>query len=204
MVSDNRQLCDDAALCRLAQAGDRAAEEALILRYTRLVRRCAHPLFLIGGDSEDLTQEGLLGLFSAIRDYRVALGAGFATFAETCIRNRLFSAITTANRLKHTPLNTSVSIEAQDVAHTLGDWEIVDPESMVIAGEDVQELDTLLKGLLSPIESKVLQRYCDGYSYREIAAQLSVSAKTVDNAIQRIKTKLAKRRPQNRLKQETV
>ncbi|MCL2546560.1 MAG: sigma-70 family RNA polymerase sigma factor [Oscillospiraceae bacterium] len=184
------RLLDDTTLCGQAQAGDRQAEELLILRYTRHVRRCAHPLFLMGGDNEDLNQEGLLGLLSAIRDYRADGTAAFATYAETCIRNRLASAISKANRLKHTPLNSSLSMDVPQLAAVLHDFNVIDPEKWVIEREEGREFAQLLAGMLSSIESRVLQLYCDGYSYREIAAQMNVKSKTVDNAIQRIKKKL--------------
>jgi len=182
--------CDDADLCRFAQAGDRGAEEQLIVRYTRLVRRCAHPLFLMGGDNEDLIQEGLLGLLSAIRDYRDNEQAAFSTYAETCIRNRLASAISKANRLKHTPLNQSVPIDVTLTVTALYDLDVIDPEKWVIEREEGREFARMLSGMLSLIESKVLEYYCDGYSYREIATLVNVKVKTVDNAVQRIKKKL--------------
>ena len=107
---DLREL-EDEALCALAASGGREAEEALVVRYNRLVRMCARPCFLAGGDSEDLIQEGMLGLLSAIREYDPGKSAAFRTYAEICIKNRLFSAVKAAARNKHTPLNCSVSIE---------------------------------------------------------------------------------------------
>ncbi len=192
MASQNRQTAADEVLCRQAQAGDQLAEETLIVRYARTVRRCAHPLFLMGGDAEDLFQEGLLGLLSAIRDYRDDRSAGFGTYAETCIRNRLSSAVLTANRLKHAPLNTSVPLDGQEAEELRS---ASSPEQEVIGREESRELSQMLQGILTPTESRVLDRYCDGYSYREIADQLGVTTKTVDNAVQRIKRKLAKRKP---------
>ena len=102
---------DDAALARLAAGGDRQAEEALAARYMQLVRACARPLFLAGGDSEDLSQEGMFGLLSAIREFDPALGVSFRSFAEHCIRMRLFSAVKSASRLKHLPLNDRIPLE---------------------------------------------------------------------------------------------
>ena len=182
---------DDAALCRAAQAGDRRAEETLIIRYTRLVRRCAHPLFLMGGDGEDLIQEGLLGLLSAIRDFDDTKAASFATFAETCVRHRLSSAVQTANRRKHTPLNTSLPLDTPELSQTAAADD--DPEQWFIGREERRELNRVLRGILTKIENDVLGLYCDGYSYREIAATLHTKPKTVDNAVQRIKKKLGKR-----------
>jgi len=176
---------DDITLCRLSQSGDRLAEETLILRHGRLVRRCANPLFLMGGEKDDLIQEGLLGLLSAIRDYCEDGGASFTTYAETCIKNRLSSVITMANRQKHTPLNQAVPM---DSAHIEDD--VVDPEQLLLQWEEGQELRGVLRDVLSKVEANVLHFYCDGYSYREIAKMMDISTKSVDNAIQRIKKKL--------------
>ena len=111
-MAERRKLCamEDEALCALAASGDRQAEESLVVRYNRLVRMCARPYFLAGGDSEDLIQEGMLGLLSAIREYDPGKSASFRTYAEVCVKNRLFSAVKAAARNKHTPLNDSVSI----------------------------------------------------------------------------------------------
>jgi RNA polymerase sporulation-specific sigma factor len=187
-MMDERHTTDDENLCRLSQNGDRGAEEALILRYTRLVRRCAHPLFLIGGESEDLIQEGLLGLSSAIRDYNPGKNTSFRTYAEVCVRNRLSSAITVANRQKHMPLNEAVSLHIPEISASLPDSS--NPEQWVIGHEEGQELSETLRCLLSKLESDVLRYYLDGFSYREISEYLKVNPKTVDNAVQRIKTKI--------------
>ena len=188
MLGDRQH--NDETLCRLAQQGDRLAEETLILRYTRLVRRCAHPLFLIGGDSEDLNQEGLLGLLSAIRDYKPDKNASFRTYAEVCVRNRLSSAIVVANRRKHMPLNEAVSLYAPELFGELPDSP--GPEQWLIGREEGHELSEKLKSILSKLEAEALRYYLDGFSYREIAEQMKVSGKTVDNAVQRVKTKIAR------------
>ena len=180
----------DEMLCQQAQTGDRMAEESLIVRHTRLVRRCAHPLFLMGGDSEDLIQEGLMGLLSAIRDYKPDKNAAFRTYAEICVRNRLSTAIVVANRRKHVPLNESLSLYSQEIVVTPSGTD--DPEQWVIGREERKEFSETLKGLLSTLEADVLSRYLDGFSYREIAEQMNVRSKTVDNAIQRIRWKLAR------------
>lgn len=180
----------DEALQKMALAGDRRAEETLILRYSRTVRACARPLFLAGGDSEDLTQEGLLGLLDAIREYRGGQDATFATFARVCIRNRMYSAVRSASRAKHAPLNSSLSWERDDVEP--GMTALLGPEELLIAREDRVERLQRLKRTLSPLERTILERYLQGLSYEEIAQGIHRSAKSVDNAVQRIRRKLAR------------
>ena len=174
----------DEALCRLAGEGDREAEELLVARYTRLVRTCARPLFLIGGDSEDLTQEGMIGLMHAIREYRPDRAASFRTFAEVCIRNRIRSVITAAARGKHAPLNNSIPMEA------LPDM-ISGPEESLIDREEDSERLRRLEDRLSSLEKSILSLYLAGLTYDEIGRQLGRSSKSVDNAIQRIRRKVA-------------
>lgn len=191
----------DEALCAQVASGDRIAEEMLVMRYTRLVRVCARPFFLAGGDSEDLIQEGMLGLLTAVREYRVDRGGSFRTFAETCIRSRLLSAIKTAARGKHSPLNHSVSFENpsfdvnSDYAAFSPQSEQTDPEAMLISREDYRERTDRLKDHLSGFESEILGLYLTGLSYSDIAARIDRSPKSVDNAVQRIRRKLAQRFP---------
>lgn len=187
----------DEALCAQVASGDRIAEEMLAMRYTRLVRVCARPYFLAGGDSEDLIQEGMVGLLSAIREYRPDRGVSFRTFAETCIRNRLLSAIKAATRDKHTPLNHYVSFEAPsfdgntDYAALLPQSGQPDPEELIISREAYLERIDRLKDRLSGFEAKVLGLYLEGLSYTEIAAYVDRPLKSVDNAVQRIRRKVA-------------
>ena len=190
---DLREL-EDEALCALAASGGREAEEALVVRYNRLVRMCARPCFLAGGDSEDLIQEGMLGLLSAIREYDPGKSAAFRTYAEICIKNRLFSAVKAAARNKHTPLNQSVSIESPlyDGAGQPGS-RAKDPEEILLDRESFRERMEALVGQLSGFEAGVLRLYLNGLSYSEIAAQVGKSPKSVDNAVQRIRRKLAQR-----------
>ena len=188
-------ILDDLSLQSLAVSGDRDAEEALAARYLRLVRICARPLFLVGGDSEDLIQEGTFGLLSAIRRYDPADGASFSTFAERCIRMRLLSAIKSASRLKHVPLNDGISLEqlSEDPGtDILSLPELVrhDPEDLILAKESKEELRAAFSRCLSKFEIKDL--YLEGLSYREIAERLCRNAKSVDNAVQRIRRKLAR------------
>ena len=186
---------EDNKLLELAQNGDREAEEALAERYLRLVRACARPLFLAGGDSEDLIQEGTFGLLSAIRNFHPADSTSFRTYAEHCIRMRLFSAVKSASRLKHFPLNDGISLEqlSEDSGADLSAFPVGflrNPEELVLARESKEELDAAFSRCLSRFEIKVLDLYLEGLSYREIAQRLSRDAKSVDNAVQRIRRKL--------------
>jgi RNA polymerase sporulation-specific sigma factor len=188
---------EDGALLLLASRGDREAEEQLAVRYSRLVRICARPFFLAGGDSEDLTQEGMFGLLRAIREYDPGTGVPFHSFAETCIRNRLLSAIKSASRRKHMPLNSGVSLEeilSEEASPALPP-EIAfrrDPEEMVLARESADELFHTFDRYLSKYEREVLSLYLEGSSYRDMAQATGRSEKSVDNAVQRIRRKLAR------------
>ncbi len=196
--SDNFQGIDDSDLLRLAGGGDREAEERLATRYTRLVRICARPLFLAGGDSEDLIQEGMLGLLSAIRQYDPSMSTAFKTYAEVCIRRRLYSAVKSASRLKHLPLNDGLSLdyilseESQTQLAANPEAFRRTPEEQVLARESEFELNKAFAQKLSRLEKDVLALYLDGLSYDEIAAKTGRDVKSVDNAVQRIRRKLAR------------
>jgi len=174
-------------------AGDSAAEEALVSEYAQLVRVCARPYFLAGGDSEDLIQEGMLGLLSAVRTFDPSKGVKFSTYAEFCVRRRMYSAIRAASAYKHTPLNSYISLESQqlDETSTKNVCFLRDPEDFIIARESVGEVEKLLYGALSRFESSVLELFLDGMSYKDMALQLVKPVKSVDNAVQRIRRKLA-------------
>ena len=187
----------DTGLLNSVIEGDRVAEEILVERYMQLVRSCARPLFLAGGDSEDLIQEGMFGLLSAIRQYEPSSGTSFRTFAEHCIRMRLYSAIKSASRLKHLPLNDGVSLEqlSEDSSMQLSaipDSVRRNPEDLVLARERTEELYSELALCLSGLEKNVLSLYLEGLSYREIASRLGKQEKSIDNAVQRIRRKLAR------------
>lgn len=191
---EKNQRCSDETLSQMATLGDTSAEEELIGRYARLVRICARPLFLVGGDSEDLIQEGMLGLLGAVRAFDHTRNVTFRTFAETCIRNRLTSAIKAALRTKHKPLNDSVSIEtpqfdSNEVYHSTLK---LSPEDLIIGQEEKRELLNRLKNQLSPLEAEILPHYLDGFSCAEIAHTVGKSPKSVDNAVQRIRKKLVR------------
>ncbi len=192
------QETSDSELISQARSGDRAAEEALVLRFGRLVRACARPLFLMGGDSEDLVQEGMVGLLAAIREYDPQRNASFRTYAEVCIRNRLLSAVRAASRDKHTPLNSYVPLDTALFDDTERDERSsVDqrqgnPEALFIHREDMQERMNRIYSQLSPLETRVLRLYLSGLSYSEIASKCNRPLKSVDNAVQRIRQKIAR------------
>jgi len=184
----------DEELQALAARRQSGAEEVLAERYARLVRACARPFFLNGGDSEDLIQEGMLGLLSAIREFNADKGASFKTYAEICIRNRIQSAIRSAARKKHAPLNDGVSLDdiLSDESQTLGSRYFQrSPEEQVLARETEKEFISVYSQRLSKLEAQVLDLYLDGLSYQEMAFALGKDTKAVDNAVQRIRKKLA-------------
>ena len=186
----------DEALCRLAASGDRRAEETLVSRYTRLVRSCARPYFLAGGDSEDLTQEGMLGLIKAVREFQADKDTSFRTFAEICIRSRLYSALRSAGREKHQVLNQSISLDTPDFdsnSYTSGTNCLAQrgPEDELIDREHTVALLSGVRKQLSEFEAKILGYYLNGLSCREIAQEVERPVKSVDNAVQRIRRKVA-------------
>ncbi len=196
-MTDYSELSDQ-ALQALAIQGVSDAEETLITRYIRSVRMCARPLFLAGGDSEDLIQEGMLGLLSAIRQYDPAENVPFRSYAELCINRRLYSAVKSASRLKHLPLNSGVPLddilseEAQPQATNFPDSGRRITEEQVLARESEKELHSAFPKYLSDFELRILQLYLSGLSYSEMAAETGKTEKSVDNAVQRIRRKLAR------------
>ena len=186
----------DEALCSLAVSGDRAAEEVLVTRSNRLVRTCARPFFLAGGDSEDLTQEGMVGLIKAVREFDAEKDASFRTFAEVCIRNRLYTVLRASSREKHQALNQSVSLDTPDFdsnSYTSGTSNLAqrNPEDHMIDRERTAALLSGVRKQLSEFEAKILGYYLDGLSCREIAETVGRPPKSVDNAVQRIRRKVA-------------
>ncbi|MDZ4180242.1 MAG: RNA polymerase sporulation sigma factor SigH [Coriobacteriia bacterium] len=187
------------ALVVAAQAGDEGASSQLIRKYRSLVRCKARSYFLVGGDRDDIIQEGLIGLYKAIRDYDPSRQASFRSFAELCVTRQMITAIKTATRRKHSPLNSYVSLSRpagsdDDGERLLTDIlaakEICDPAEIV---ESAWEGDTVRQGLcesLSTFEARVLRLYVDGCSYQQIAERLGRHAKSVDNALQRVKRKV--------------
>lgn len=190
----------DRALIERARAGDQAAMDRLIDRYKGFVRMRASSYFLAGGESEDLVQEGLIGFYKAVRDYRPDREASFRSFAELCVTRQIITAIKTAARNKHSPLNTYVSFshtragsgsdQEVSLADILPSDPVVDPLSQVISSEELRALIDCLGETLSKLESGVLTMYLEGRSYEEIAERLECTPKTVDNALQRVKRKI--------------
>lgn len=192
-MSNMEDTVSDEELCELAGRNERDAEQELVLRYAPVVRAHARPLFLIGGDSEDLVQEGMIGLLDAIREFDRDKNVQFRTFASRCIRNRLASAIKSASRLKHIPLSDYVSIETSR-PESIINAQSQTPEDYVLGREAFLELFGFLTDLLSPLERKILGLYLQGLSYSEISVSLSKPVKSVDNAVQRIRRKIARQK----------
>jgi RNA polymerase sporulation-specific sigma factor len=194
-----RELADLQLVIR-ARNGDTGAMDALIRRYTGFVRLKASSYFLAGGDSEDLIQEGLIGLYKAVRDFRSDKETSFRSFAELCITRQIITAIKTATRFKHAPLNTYVSFsqtpagQESDGDCTLGDAlpgpSVDEPSVCVISTEELQSLVFCLGTGLSQLEADALRLYLEGSSYEEMADRLDVDTKTIDNALQRVKRKI--------------
>jgi RNA polymerase sporulation-specific sigma factor len=191
---------DDHYLVAMAKEGRPDAYDAIIRRYRGFVRLKASSYFLLGGEADDLIQEGLLGLYKAVRDYRTDRESSFRNFAELCITRQIITAVKTATRNKHTPLNQYVSFSQSPAAAGDSDTTLdevlpgptaADPVNQVIASEELASLVTCMSGVLSDLESRVLSLYLDGYSYEVIAERLECDTKTVDNALQRVKRKVA-------------
>src|SRR5581483_11311217 len=174
--------------------------DALIRRYTGFVRLKASSYFLAGGDNDDLLQEGLIGLYKAVRDFRPDKETSFRSFAELCVTRQIITAIKTATRYKHTPLNTYVSFSHTPAGHenegdvTLGDAlpgpSVDEPPVIVISSEELQSLVFTLGTGLSKLEAEALRLYLEGASYEEMAEELGCDTKTIDNALQRVKRKV--------------
>ena len=188
----------DNELLRLVETGDKVAEEQLAQRYIRLVKICSRPFFLVGGDGEDLIQEGMFGLLSAIREFDLSMNTSFKTYAEICVKRRIYSAIKTASRKKHEPLNDMVSFddvlsnENKSNAVSYGEVHRRIPEEQVLARESADEIIQTYSRCLSKFESEILNLYLSGLSYSEIAEVCGKTEKSVDNAVQRIRRKLAR------------
>src|SRR5690554_7704610 len=188
----------DEAIVEAARQGNVSAQEYLINKYKNFVRAKARSYFLIGADREDIIQEGMIGLYKAIRDFRHDKLASFRAFAELCITRQIITAIKTATRQKHIPLNSYVSLNKpiydEESDRTLMDVisgnKVSDPEELVISQEEFLDIERKMEEFLSELEWKVLMFYLEGKSYQEIADQLGRHVKSIDNALQRVKRKL--------------
>ncbi len=193
-----RNLTDEQLIDRLRGEDDADGKimDYILDKYKPLVRKKANAVFLIGGETDDLIQEGMIGLFKAIRDYDGTKEASFFHFAELCISRQLYKAVEASNRKKHAPLNSYISFYSEtgergpSLAETLTAEGAADPEQLVIDRENVQAFWDTVKKRLSKLEREVLDEYLAGQNYRQIAKKLGKPPKTVDNALQRIKTKI--------------
>jgi RNA polymerase sporulation-specific sigma factor len=189
---------EDERLVECVHEGDSDALEYLINKYKNFVRAKARSYFLIGADREDIVQEGMIGLYKAIRDFRGDKLSSFKAFAELCITRQMITAIKTATRQKHIPLNSYVSLDKpiydEESDRTLMDvicgTRVTDPEQLIINQEEFDDIELKMSEILSDLERKVLMLYLDGQSYQEISADLNRHVKSIDNALQRVKRKL--------------
>jgi RNA polymerase sporulation-specific sigma factor len=189
---------EDETVVELVRQGDTMALEYLINKYKNFVRAKSRSYFLVGADREDIIQEGMIGLFKAIRDYKEDKLSSFKAFAELCITRQIITAIKTATRQKHIPLNSYVSLDKpiydeesdRTLLDVISESKVTDPEEMIISQEEYVDIELKISELLSDLERKVLSLYLDGRSYQEISEQLNRHVKSIDNALQRVKRKL--------------
>ncbi|WP_048570019.1 RNA polymerase sporulation sigma factor SigH [Clostridium cylindrosporum] len=198
-ISDYENMVDE-EIVALAAEGEVFAEEYIINKYKSQVKAKTKSYFLIGADRDDIYQEGMIGLYKAIRDFKSDKLASFRAFAELCITRQIITAIKTATRQKHIPLNSYVSLnkpiydEESDrtLMDVLSTMHISDPEELVISKEEKQSIEDKMNEVLSPLEIQVIKSYLDGKSYQEMAEELNRHSKSIDNALQRVKRKLEK------------
>lgn len=196
----NHDSFDEEIVVELARKGDPKAQEQLIRKYKNFVRSKARAYFLIGADREDIVQEGMIGLFKAIRDFQPDKVTSFRSFAELCIKRQIITAIKTATRQKHIPLNSYVSLNKpifdEESDRTLYDMMMnskeLNPEHLIIKREELSLIEEKMGEVLSDLEWKVLNAYLEGKSYNEISLEMDKHVKSVDNALQRVKKKLEK------------
>ena len=199
-ISRLKNMTDEDIVTEIKEKHDDVALEYLIKKYRNLVRVKARAYFLIGADREDIIQEGMIGLYKGIRDFRSDKLSSFRAFAEMCITRQIITAVKTATRQKHIPLNSYVSLnkpiydEESDrtLLDILSGSVVIDPEEMMIHREEFMDIEDKMEKLLSDLEWKVLMAYLDGKSYQEIAMELHRHVKSIDNALQRVKRKLEK------------
>ncbi|MGG0286322.1 RNA polymerase sporulation sigma factor SigH [Peribacillus butanolivorans] len=195
---ENYVKLEDKVLVKMVHSGDSESLAFLINKYQNFVRAKTTPYFLIGADKEDLVQEGMIGLYKAIRDFREDRMTSFKAFAELCITRQIITAIKTATRQKHAPLNSYVSLDKplydEESNYTLMDMisgeKITNPETLIINQEKADDIELKISELLSDLERRVLALYMDGQSYVEISEELNTHVKSIDNALQRVKRKL--------------
>lgn len=191
---------DEEIVRRIQQEHDMAGADYLVNKYKPLVRQKARPYFMVGADSDDIIQEGMIGLYKATRDFKEGKEASFKSFAEICITRQIITAIKSATRRKHSPLNSYVSLSGftYDDTSERSLYEIIEdeneekPEEMLIINDESEKIDIIMSELLSELEQQVLRGYLDGKTYEEMAHEVDRSVKSIDNALQRIKKKLEK------------
>ena len=189
---------DDDVLVDLVHNGDSEVLDYLIHKYRNFVRAKARTYFLIGADKEDIVQEGMIGLYKAIRDFKGDKLSSFKAFAELCITRQIITAIKTATRQKHIPLNSYVSLDKpiyddesdRTLMDVISGAKVLDPEELIINKEEFDDIEIKMADLLSDLERKVLSLYLDGQTYQEISEELNRHVKSIDNALQRVKRKL--------------
>ena len=190
----------DEEIVAQAKSGNNRAQEYLISKYENFVKAKAKSYFLIGADKEDIYQEGMIGLYKAIRDFNPEKSTSFKAFAEICVIRQIITAIKTATRQKHIPLNTYISLNKpiyeeeseRTLLDVLAGLKITDPEELMISKEQIDYIEGKISKVLSGLELEVLTSYLDGKSYQEIASDLERHSKSIDNALQRVKRKLEK------------
>ncbi|BDG34184.1 hypothetical protein B4119_0103 [Parageobacillus caldoxylosilyticus] len=199
MYSDYKNM-EDERLVELVHQGDGDALDFLIHKYQNFVRAKARSYFLVGADREDIVQEGMIGLYKAVRDFKGDKLSSFKAFAELCITRQMITAIKTATRQKHIPLNSYVSLDKpiyddesdRTLMDVISGTRATDPEELIVNREKVDDIEVKMAELLSDLERKVLALYLDGRSYQEISEELNRHVKSIDNALQRVKRKLEK------------
>lgn len=197
-ASVNQQMPSDEQVIESARQGDLKALEILMNRYKNFVRSKARSYYLIGADREDIIQEGMIGLFKAVRDYRDEKPCSFKAFAELCITRQMITAIKTATRQKHIPLNSYISLNKpmydeeseRTLLDVLSGHRLTNPEDLMICREELGSIENRIGDILSDLELKVLTLYVNGRSYQEIACEMNRHVKSIDNALQRVKRKL--------------
>ena len=184
-------LSDEELIVRMRENGDTdEIAEYLLDKYKPLVRKKARAMYLVGGETDDLIQEGMLGLFKALRDFNPAREVSFASFARLCIERQLYNAIQSSNRQKHQPLNTYISLSDEEFALELRQISVQNPEAIIIDQENAAGIEEKIHRTLSKFENQVLKMYLEGADYIQIAERLDRPAKSIDNALQRIRQKV--------------
>lgn len=197
---DNYEKMTDEQLVLLAREGDNRVVDYIMEKYKNLVKKKAHAMYILGGDTDDLIQEGMIGLFKAVRDYKEDKEASFLTFADLCVSRQIYNAVSASKRKKHIPLNTYISLysdssdeenESTALINNIYISNSLNPEDMIIDKENEVIIEETIDESLSSFEKEVLDLYIAGVAYSQIAAILERTPKSVDNAIQRIRTKLS-------------